>query len=395
MYFISLLGLIWNIGLLFQAFIALSRLRSLKSAIAPNCNNFVQVLVPVRNEEVGHVQECIKYFLTQKSISKVTICLTEIDNDHKRYLEILHGSMDIDSRLTYVTYKGPEGYKAEQINVALNRIIDSGEDVIVGIYDIDSKPDSKVFEYVKRNKIEVGQQPILYDANLNDLGLLTTAGSLHQTSWAIGFEMYNLIFPKSRLVYTVGHGLFLSSNVLKTCGLFEEKCITEDLMFGYKASVAKMKFQIIPYYEHAKFVKKLSDFIPQSARWFRGELELVYRFPEWFDKFEGGLSDKKKYLLRLIELMWWPFERIVYIATLIGAFLGLISVEFALLYTSVLVMSGYLSTVVVIKNGGRNTRLLIAPLLIPIWHCVSVMGPIIAIIKRISGTQVGWIITKK
>lgn len=395
MYLISLLGLIWNIGLLFQAFIALSRLRSLKSAISTNCNNVIQVLVPVRNEEVEHVQECIKYFLTQNNISKVTICLTEIDYDHKKYLEILHESMDIDSRLAYVTYKGPDGHKAEQVNVALNRIIDSGEDVIVGIYDIDSKPDSRVFEYVKRNEIEVGQQPSLYDANLNDLGLLTTAGSLHQTSWAIGFEMYNFLFPKSRLVYTVGHGLFLSSNVLKICGLFEEKCMTEDLMYGYKASVAKMNFQIIPYYEHAKFVKKLSDFIPQSTRWFKGELELVDRFSEWFDKFEGHLSDKKKYFLRLLELMWWPLERVVYIATLIGAFLGLISVEFALLYTLVLVVSGYLSTVVVIKNGGRNTRLLIAPLLIPIWHCVSVMGPMIAIIKRISGTQVGWIITKK
>jgi hypothetical protein len=171
--------------------------------------------------------------------------------------------------------------------------------------------------------------------------------------------------------------------------------MTEDLMYGYKASVAKMNFQIIPYYEHAKFVKKLSDFIPQSARWFKGELELIDRFSKWFDKFEGRSSDKKKYFLRLLELMWWPIERVVYIATFIGAFLGLISVKFALLYTLVLVMSGFLSTVVVLKNGGRNRRLLIAPLIIPIWHCVSVMGPIISIIKRISGTQVGWIITKK
>ena len=395
MHFISLLGLVWNIGLLLQSLVALSMLRRLASSVSTNHNNIIHILVPVRNEEIDHLQDCVEYFLAQKDVTMLTICLTEIGDDNTKYLELLESLIRKDKRLSYVTYKGVDGYKAEQINIALNQVVDSDEDILIGIYDIDSRPDSKVFEYVKNNKIDVGQQPILYDANLSDLGFLTLAGSLHQTSWAIGFEMFNFLFPKSRLVYTVGHGLFLSSDVLKVCGLFEERCMTEDLMYGYKVSVAKMNFHTIPHYEHAKFVKKLSDFIPQSARWFGGELELIDRFSAWFSKFGGISSDKKKYLLRLVELMWWPLERLIYIATLVSAFLGLISLKFALFYTLVLVMSGYLSAIVIVTNGGWNTRLIIAPFLIPIWHCVSIIGPVIAIIKRISGTQVGWTITKK
>ena len=123
--------------------------------------------------------------------------------------------MQNDNRLSYVTYKGALGYKAEQVNVALDKVLCSNEKVLIGIYDIDSRPDVKVFEFVKRNQIDIGQQPTVYNANLQDLNFLTLAGALHQTSWAVGFEMFNFLFPKNRLVYTVGHGLFISSDALR------------------------------------------------------------------------------------------------------------------------------------------------------------------------------------
>lgn len=395
MQFISLLGLVWNTGLLIQGLFALHKLQGLRSGTSVKSNNIIRIIIPIRNEKIDHLQQCIEYFLAQKNISKITICLTEIGGDHKKYIEPLNELVEKDDRLSYTTYKGDNGYKAEQINVALKQIVNSEGDSLVGIYDIDSRPDRKVFEYVAKNKIDIGQQPILYDANFNDLSLLAAAGSLHQTSWVYGFEMFNLLFPKSRLVYTVGHGLYLSTNTLKVCGLFEEKCMTEDLMYGYKASIAKMNFQVIPYYEHAKFVKKLSGFVPQSARWYRGELELIDRLPVWFNKFNGDVSDKKKYFFRFIELMWWPLERIVYVVTLIGVSLSLISLQIALSYTMVLVLSGYISAIIVAKNSRWSPRLMLAPILIPLWHAISVMGPLIAIIKRITGSQMNWTVTKK
>jgi cellulose synthase/poly-beta-1,6-N-acetylglucosamine synthase-like glycosyltransferase len=395
MYFISFIGLIWNLGLLLQSFLALSLFRKLKSETGNNCENIIHILIPIRNEDPSHLSECIEYFLSQRYLDKLTICLTEIDGDHKNYLPLMGLKMQNDNRLSYVTYNGAQGYKAEQVNVALDKVLHSKEPVLIGIYDIDSRPDARVFEFVKRNQIDIGQQPTIYNANLENLNFLALAGALHQTSWAVGFEMFNFLFPKNRLVYTVGHGLFISSDALRDSGLFDEKCITEDLMFGYKSSIAKRNFRVIPYYEHAKFVKSVGSFIPQSARWYTGELELIDRFPNWYKNFNGQLSDRKHYYLRLIELIWWPLERLLYIFTIIGAFIGLINVEFALLYTLVLLISGYMSVIVMIRNGDLNVRLLLAPILIPVWHSVSVLGPVVAIIKRMAGVPIGWTVTKK
>lgn len=236
---------------------------------------------------------------------------------------------------------------------------------------------------------------VLSRANLNDLNPLSLAGALHQTSWVLGFEMFNFFFPDRRLVYTVGHGLFISTNTLKTCGFFDEKCMTEDLMYGYKASVAKQNFHVIPYFEHAKFVKTAREFISQSSRWYAGELELVSRFKGWYDNFNGGFTDKLKLFWRIVELLWWPLERIVYIFTIIGTFAGFLSLEIAVLYTSILILSGYVSAFTIIKSGGWHSRLVLVPFLVPLWHVVSVIGPLYALIKKSIGSSVAWTVTKK
>lgn len=394
MVYIPLLGVVWNAGLFMQS---LCSLYLLKKQIPQNTKPqdiHIYAVIAIRNEEISHVRECIEYFLSQ-SISKLLICLTEINDDHSKYIPLIQEFQNQDDRITYTTFTGNEGYKAEQVNVALSNIRNSKENVIVGIYDVDSRPDQRVFDYVKNNKIQVGQQFTLYDANLNDLNPLSLAGALHQTSWALGFETFNFFFPNRRLVYTVGHGIFISSDTLKTCGLFDEKCMTEDLMYGYKASVAKQNFHVIPYFEHAKFVKTAREFISQSSRWYAGELELISRFQGWYDNFNGRLSDKLKLYWRVVELLWWPLERLLYVFTIIGAFAGFLSLEIALLYTGVLILSGYVSAFTIIKSRGWNSRLVFAPFLVPLWHMVSVAGPLYALIKKIIGSSITWTVTKK
>lgn len=395
MAYIPLLGIIWNTGLFFQSLFSLHFLKKQRVNSNPSQDKKIYALVSIRNEEVEHVRECIEYFLTQKNISKLIICLTEIDNDHSKYIPLIQEFQNQDSRLTYTTYSGDEGYKAEQVNVALRDIRDSDANILVGVYDVDSRPDQSVFKYVLSNEIQVGQQFILYDANINDLNPLSLAGALHQTSWAVGFEMFNFFFPERRLVYTVGHGLFISIDTLKTCGLFDELCMTEDLMYGYKASVAKQKFHVIPYFEHAKFVKTAREFIAQSSRWYAGELELVSRFRGWYNNFSGGFSDKLHFYFRVTELLWWPLERLLYIFTILGTVAGFLSLEIALLYTGVLILSGYVSMFVIMKSRGWSLRLVFAPLLVPLWHMVSVAGPVYALIKKIIGSGVAWTVTKK
>lgn len=395
MAYIPLFGIIWNIGLFFQSLFSLYFLKKQRVKDTESQDIKVHALIAIRNEEENHVRECIEYFLTQKNISKLVICLTKIDNDHSKYIPLIQGIQSQDSRLMYTTYSGVAGYKAEQVNVALRDIRDSDENILVGVYDVDSRPDQSVFNYVLSNEIQVGQQFILYDVNINDLNPLSLAGALHQTSWAVGFEMFNFFFPKRRLVYTVGHGLFISIDTLRTCGLFGERCMTEDLMYGYKASVAKQKFHVIPYFEHAKFVKTAREFIAQSSRWYAGELELISRFKGWYKKFNGRFSDKLHFYFRVVELLWWPLERLLYIFTILGAGGGFISIEIALLYTGVLILSGYVSVFIIMKSRGWSLRLVFAPLLVPLWHMVSVAGPLYALIKKIIGSGVAWTVTKK
>ncbi len=395
MQYIVLLGIVWNTGLFFQSLYSLQLLK--KQMVKKNkvLNKKVYILIAIRNEEVEHVYECIEYFLAQKNISKLIIGLTEINSDHKKYIPLIQKFQKQDDRLTYTTFKGEMGYKAEQVNVALKNIQESGENILVGIYDLDSRPDQGVFDYVLNNEIQVGQQFTLYDANINNLNPLSLAGALHQTSWSLGFEMFNFFFPKRRLVYTVGHGLFISTETLKRCGLFDENCMAEDLMYGYKASVAKQNVHVIPYFEHAKFVKTVREFILQSARWYAGELELMWRFKGWYKKFNGGFGDKMHFYFRLLELLWWPLERLLYVFTVLGAITGFLSMEIALLYTSILIFSGYVSAFTIIKSQEWNLRLVFAPLLVPLWHIVSVAGPLYTLITKTIGSSVAWTITKK
>lgn len=395
MLYIVLLGILWNIKLFLQSLYSLRLFKTRKLYSSSDKDKKLYVLVAIRNEDKEHVRECIEYFLSQQEISKLIVCLTEIDKDHEKYLPLLKKYGERDSRLSYTTFKGTKGYKAEQVNTALENIQKSEEDIVVGIYDIDSRPDKAVFDYVLNSKIQVGQQFTVYDANLDDLNPLSLAGALHQTSWAIGFEMFNFFHSRNRLVYTIGHGLYLSADTLKACGLFEEKCMTEDLMYGYKASVAKRKFQVIPYFEHAKFVKTAREFISQSERWYAGELELTQRFKVWYKTFNGGFKDKMHFYFRIIELLWWPIERLLYIFTLLGTAIGLISVSVVLVYTGVLVLSGYVSAIIIWRSHGWDKRLFVVPFLVPIWHTVSVAGPLTALIKKILDSNVAWEITKK
>ncbi len=355
----------------------------------------LHILIAIRSEKLTHLSKCIEYFLSQHEISKLVICLTEINDDYKKYLPLLHEFQKKDGRLIYTTFKGGEGYKAEQINVALKSIQQQEQKVIVGIYDIDSRPEKKVFNYVLNRDIQIGQQFTIYDANLKELNLLSLASALHQTFWSIGFEMFNFFHPNNRLVYTIGHGLYLSTETLNVCGLFEERCIVEDLMYGYKSSVAGRKFHAIPFFEHSKFAKTAIEFISQSERWYAGELELLQRYKGWGYMFNGTKKDRGHFYLRIMEIFWWPLERIVYIVTISGAIFGLINIKVALLYTIVLVFSGYISMMLILKYKGWDKRLFFSPLLVPVWHVVSIIGPIGALIKKISGSSVTWTITNK
>lgn len=125
MAYVILLGVIWNFGLLLQSLIALSLLRKQKKHKTGTGDSKVYILIAIRNEDILHVRECIEYFLSQSKITQLIICLTELNQDHKKYLSLINELQQKDSRLSYSIFTGVQGYKAEQVNVALARIIES------------------------------------------------------------------------------------------------------------------------------------------------------------------------------------------------------------------------------------------------------------------------------
>lgn len=394
MIWIISLGIVWNVGLLFQALVSLHYHNQSKSTPQTNLNPDIFILIAVRDEELNLLNQCMEYFLSSKNISKLIICLSEVDNKHESYIQLIRRKKDDDNRLDYTCFRGKQGYKGDQLNVAIDQVLETNKETMFAIYDIDSRPDLNIFNFIKQSTISVGQQFTIYDLNNKNLSLFSLSGSLHQTFWSIGFEMFNRIFSNARLTYTIGHGLFVSSVIFKKYGLFEANCITEDIMFGYKLAIFQQPIETLPYFEHSQFAENLDSFIKQSSRWYSGELEISYRFFPWHAQSVKKNRNKTYFFFRVIEILWWPTERLIYIFCLLMATSNLININFAILYTLLLLIQGLISLHVTI-TGRWLKRYILASILVPIWHIVSVIGPILSIIKKVLRVTTTWSVSKK
>ncbi len=62
MLYLILIGILWNIGLLFQSLYSLRLFQRKKFLSNQIQDSKLYVLVAIRNEEIEQVGECIKYF---------------------------------------------------------------------------------------------------------------------------------------------------------------------------------------------------------------------------------------------------------------------------------------------------------------------------------------------
>jgi hypothetical protein len=221
---------------------------------------------------------------------------------------------------------------------------DDARNVYVGVYDADSVPDQRVFDALRRAVSSreraraelpgVFQQVSCYCQNIDELkgfvGAISYADALAQTRWALGFE-YPLYERYSRavqsgrdrrLVYCVGHGCFVSLNLLERIGGFPTCSPNDDLALGYLASVAGIEVQPIPVLDYCDVAPDPFASIRQSRFWYLGSA----RFDKDIDFFRRSYgfapSIRQRLLLHLdgrARSFFWAWRSALWLGSVIFA----------------------------------------------------------------------------
>ena len=262
----------------------------------------IVVIIPVLNE-VKEIENCIRYFLKikKKVDIEIVISTTNRENLPQKNLTLLKARKYQKNGIKIINYPFSDGNKASQINYCVDKI--RREYDYIGVFDVDSRPSLKSFEYIINDKesCEVYQITPYYKAT-NKKNNFQLIASLNQNNWVRRFEIPNLIDNyyknKNKIMYCVGHGLIIRKKLIKEVP-FPENTNTEDLMWGYAINNSKIYPKPVPYFDESKIALNLKDQISQTSRWYSGELDSLFKL------YGKKLFKNLKVLERIIFLILW------------------------------------------------------------------------------------------
>jgi len=245
----------------------------------------ITILIPIYCED--KVLKASIEFWKQSPIKPIFV-LTEREKMAKCRGETI---ISILSDFQIITSPNKVGFKASQLNYALSQINLKG---YIGIFDVDSRPDFKVFDYLPYLSEDVYQMPTTFQEGLS---LFSKGSAIYQTRRVLSFEVPHLLDEK--FTYLVGHGLFVRGEIFYKY-LFNEETITEDLIFGYQLYLAGYRAKPLPFFDNAKVPETLSATIKQSSRWFIGDFEFI-KYIEWSSK---DLPNIIRRYLHILDWLW-------------------------------------------------------------------------------------------
>lgn len=288
-------------------------------------------------------------------------------------------------------YPEPDGKMAHQINFAVKKInffFKTEEDTIFAIYNADSRPDNKTFEYVdsfapKDNNRFVFQQHGNYlknyrqfsGININD-SILTSA-ALWQTKWSLGIEMFNTLlqdpiknYPKwlTKFVYPanycVGHGLFITKEIYDKIGGLSETTYNEDAEFGLELSYFEIPILPIPFFDSSDSPNSTKSLYLQKSGWFFNPLQAFNYYKLIVGKYRHKKLDKVKLFIMAVKFflyaVYWFLGPILFFVMLVVAFLNLHTFFwFLLLYIGYLLIPTTFAWILISnldKRGIENTK---------------------------------------
>ena len=301
-----------------------------------------------------------------------------------------------------IHYPNKVGIKSDQLNFAIKTLLgrfpaNFKDHTYVGIYDADSLIQQDVLELFATDGSNNGwadayQQPTLYTKNHPDENLLAGSFSLLQTAFAFYHENYNFItqsrvlrqkntpFFTKKMLYCIGHGLFVKWSVLKGVGLFPTPI--EDTRLGHILSYLGKEIRTLPSFDVVETTPNAIDRIKQASVWFIGESYF------WKDR---KIAAKIK-PLPILQSLWlgiykfyrnsvWMLRGELFLALFALSLyhLGFMAILLPLIYLvlPVLTMIMFLGRKIRIDR----TKILLSLLLSPIEFLFMSFGPLLGFIK--------------
>ncbi len=193
--------------------------------------------------------------------------------------------------ITHFHYPYATGNMAHQLNYAIKFLNSKPETVIYALYNADSRPDPRTFDWVLNHHKLFGSKVFQqYGSYLKDAqeysgwslrSLMLLAAAAWQTRWSIGFEMYHALkqyrIPRSSLFYPlnycIGHGLFFTPDIYKELDGFSEDTHNEDALFGLELSYLGITITPVPYFDLCETPRSIKSLYLQKSNWYYGPLQ--------------------------------------------------------------------------------------------------------------------------
>lgn len=262
-------------------------------------NKKLVLIIPAMNE-VHNVYSSVNYFKKLNKYCKVLYVTTSKEKNMLTYNKIVSEIKEQNAKnITVINCPNKKGTMANQLNYGIKSIKDN---VIIGIYNIDSRPPKETMLYVLDNiSCDTVLQQVSYFDDKNKC-ILKSAQSW-QNRWSIIYEMGKYLSNRNiEFKYCIGHGLFMNKDILEKYGDFSEKDINEDNEFGYRLIINGIKIKPIPYLEKASFANSVKIYIKQQSTWVNGPLYAFRYF----------LNNRKNFRNLVLSLLnfkafvsWW------------------------------------------------------------------------------------------
>jgi cellulose synthase/poly-beta-1,6-N-acetylglucosamine synthase-like glycosyltransferase len=338
------------------------------------------IIIPILNEERGMIEDCMRYF-SRIAVTHAHVYFVSSAKEGNGYgssfavIENAIQGIFRDSSLRHVYCTETIGHKGGQVQFCIN-CIDGREGMLFGVYDIDSRPDLQVVDYLCgiRENAPVYQQYSIYDLNFDSLSYLCKAGALQQSFWSIAFEAsFALKRRPSEQCYLVGHGLFIRGDTLDSVGGFLREAIAEDLMIGYKLSELGVPFTALHFWDHATFADGFWISVKQTSRWFAGELEM-FKFCK-----KKGIGFYKRFAV----LMLWPFEPVILTYLFVMCIFDRWVILPVVIILALLAGQGVIANATLKCSRGLRYGNLMAGLGAIVWNLASCIGPLLCLYKTL------------
>ena len=275
----------------------------------------VNIIIPIYRE-VKNIERSVNYFKNFSEFCDVYYVTTSKEKDGATYEEVKKQMEKQQTQNIFLdNCPNTEGTMANQLNYLAKKMPNNS---IIAIYNIDSFPEIKTFQYIINNikENEVYQQVSFFN---NDNRRIMRSAQNWQNRWSIIYEMGKYLSNKGNsFIYTIGHGLFLRKSILDKCGYWSEEEINEDNEFGYRLLCNNIRIKPIPFLEKADFANNLLIYVKQQSTWVNGPL---YAF-SYFKK--GKRKDIKTLWLTLLNfkayISWTFFPIFFLVFTIISIF---------------------------------------------------------------------------